>query len=213
MGKLPRSFYRRRTLEVAIGLLGCQIVSRTDGIKTGGMIIETEAYIGESDPACHAFAGRTRRNEVMYGGAGFLYVYFTYGNHYMLNVVTEKSGFPAAVLLRAVEPLFNVDVMAKRRKTAEFTNISSGPGKLAKALAIERTQNGTDLCGTEIYISGPANKRAKILSSIRIGIGEKGNDKLWRFFVADNQHVSSPNRNVRETIVDLKSAQRINFSL
>ncbi len=92
------------------------------------MIVEAEAYIGEDDPACHASRGRTKRNEIMYGPPGYLYVYFTYGNHFMLNVVTETRGYPSAVLLRAVEPRYSIEKMAQRRGIEDFKNISSGPG-------------------------------------------------------------------------------------
>ena len=213
MKKLPRNFYARPTLDVAIDLLGCRIVSRTNGVKTGGMIVETEAYIGRTDPACHAFNGLTERNRVMYGPPGKLYVYFTYGNHFMMNVVTEEDGFPAAVLLRGVEPLYGADEMAIRRGVNDPTNIASGPGKLAKALAVTRSQNGTDLSGKDIYISGPSDGKRIIMASPRIGIGEPGSDKLWRFYLKGNTHVSKPARAVREMGETLSQARKMSFLL
>ena len=138
MKKLPRSFYNHNTIEVATRLLGCQIICNTDGIKTGGIIVETEAYHGPEDPACHAFKGHTRRNDVMYGKPGFLYVYFTYGNHFMLNVVTEKEGFPAAVLLRGIEPRYNIDIMAKRRGTDESNQYFVWPRQTCQSAPCNR---------------------------------------------------------------------------
>ncbi|MEE9553537.1 MAG: DNA-3-methyladenine glycosylase [candidate division Zixibacteria bacterium] len=213
MKKLPRNFYNRPTLKVAIDLLGCHIISRTDGVKTGGMIVETEAYIGQTDPACHASNGLTERNKVMHGSPGILYVYFTYGNHFMMNVVTEKDGYPAAVLLRGLEPLYGVKEMAVRRGVSDPGNIASGPGKLAKALGAARAQNGTNLSGSEIYIRGPFDGRRIIMASPRIGIGEPGSERLWRFFLKDNLHVSRPARSVRERTKSLSWARKISFSL
>ena len=213
MKKLPRSFYNRNTIEVAAQLLGCQIICNTDGIKTGGIIVETEAYRGPDDPACHAFKGHTRRNDVMYGQPGFLYVYFTYGNHFMLNVVTEKKGFPAAVLLRGIEPLYNIEIMAKRRGTDELTNISSGPGKLAKAFNVTVPDNGTDLTGSYIYILGPPDNKPKIIASPRIGIGIAGSERLWRLYIDGNLYVSQPNKWIRESSYSLSEAKKLGFVL
>src|SRR3989337_2378380 len=111
-----RAFFSRPTLEVAFDLLGMTLVHLENGEEIGGAIVETEAYIGEEDLACHAKAGRTGRTEVMYGPPGRAYVYFTYGNHWMLNVVTERDGFPAAVLIRALDPLEGAGVMSARRR-------------------------------------------------------------------------------------------------
>jgi len=175
------------------------------------MIVETEAYHGPDDPACHAFKGRTARNEVMFGKPGFLYVYFTYGNHYMLNVVTEKEGFPAAVLLRGLEPLYGIEEMARRRNTEDIGNISSGPGKLARSLGITTAQNGADLTGSKIYMTGPSTIRRSIIASPRIGIGEGGAERLWRFFLADNPHVSKGSKMIRENSYALKAARQMAF--
>ncbi len=213
MRKLTRSFYNRPTIDVAIDLLGCHLIVNDNGIKTGGIIVETEAYIGEDDPACHAFRGPTKRNKIMYGKAGFLYVYFTYGNHFMLNIVTEREGFPSAVLLRGLEPIYNIDIMALRRKTDNISEIASGPGKLAKALDITTDNYGTDLCGQEIYLIGPAKEKYDILSSPRIGIGDHGPEKLWRFYIRGNPHVSQMNKFVRDNSCSLLSARKISFDL
>jgi len=214
MRKLPRSFYDRPTLDVAVDLLGCQLIRNSRGKATGGIIVEVEAYIGEDDPACHAFHGLTPRTKVMYGPPGHLYVYFTYGNHFMMNIVTEKRGFPAAVLLRAIEPRFDTKLMAKRRNVNEITSISSGPGKLTKSLGITSANNNTDLIGNTIHLKGPAElDTSRIMASPRIGIGERGSEKLWRFFLSDNSHVSRQSRYIRENTFHLKKAETMNFSL
>jgi DNA-3-methyladenine glycosylase len=213
MKKLPRSFYNRPTIDIAIDLLGCHLICNTDGIKTGGIIVETEAYCGPQDPACHAFKGHTRRNDVMYGNCGFLYVYFTYGNHFMLNVVTEKEGFPAAVLLRGIEPVYGIGEMATRRGTDDPVNIASGPGKLAKALNVTKIDNGIDLTQSHIYIIGPPAKKPIICASPRIGIGIAGSERLWRFFIDNNPHVSRPVKWIKDNIYSLSAAKKMHFQL
>ena len=126
---LPRDFYQRSTLKVARDLIGARLVRILEGQKLVGWITETEAYISQNDLACHAKAGITPRTQVMFGEAGHAYVYFTYGNHWMLNVVTERVGFPAAVLIRAIQPIQGVDVMMERRNGRD----TFGPGKLCQA--------------------------------------------------------------------------------
>ena len=138
---LPRAFYSRLTLTVARELIGARLVRVSDGAKLVGLITETEAYIGETDLACHAKAGLTPRTAVMFGPPGHAYVYFTYGNHWMLNVVTEKEGFPAAVLIRAIQPIEGMEVMSARRMGRD----TFGPGKLTQALGITKSENGVDL--------------------------------------------------------------------
>ncbi len=144
---LPRGFYARPTLQVARELLGARLVRReADGGRTSGIIIETEAYVGRDDLGCHARAGRTQRNAVMWGPPGHAYVYFTYGMHWMLNVVTERQGFPAAVLLRAIHPLESIERMQARRAGRPLPSLADGPAKLCQALAIDGSFNGLDLC-------------------------------------------------------------------
>ncbi|HZD41380.1 MAG TPA: DNA-3-methyladenine glycosylase, partial [Terriglobales bacterium] len=168
--KIPHSFYERATVEVARELLGKFLVrEHPDGI-TVGRIIETEAYVGPQDKACHASRGRTPRTEVMFGPAGHAYVYFVYGFHHMLNIVTEPVGFPAAVLIRAVEPLEGIALMKRRRQTEEPRNLASGPGKLCEAFAIDRTLNGTDLCGPLLYVRNGGEADLKITAKPRIGV-------------------------------------------
>ena len=142
---LSRFFYERPTLEVAKELLGKLLVRMWDGKRISGIIIETEAYIGEDDPACHASVGKTPRNCIMYGQAGFAYVYFIYGMYFCLNVVTERYGFPAAVLIRALEPVEGIEWMKKWRNKDKLSELTSGPGKLTQALFITKELNGVDL--------------------------------------------------------------------
>src|SRR5688572_20884234 len=191
---LPRSFYSRPTLTVARDLLGRVLARRTpDGAVLRGRIVEAEAYVGEEDKACHARAGRTPRTDVMFGSPGFAYVYLTYGMHHMLNVVTEAEGRPAAVLLRAVEPLEGLEWMARaRRNGAEGGQdprphqLASGPGKLCQAFGLDLRHNRTDLLGRELWIEeGAPVPRPRVATSARIGCetAAKPWDLMpWRFY-------------------------------
>ena len=151
---VPRRFYNRDTLIVAPELLGKLLVRRESSGLLVGKIVETEAYRGVDDPASHSYRGKTPRNAVMFGAPGIAYVYFTYGNHYCLNAVTEDEGTPAAVLIRAVEPLEGVDLMMRNRGVEKLTEVGSGPGKLTKALQITREQNGCDLTDPTFWDAG-----------------------------------------------------------
>ena len=146
---LPRDFFARPTLEVARELLGGRLVHLDNDQRLAGWIIETEAYIGEADLGCHARAGRTPRTQVMYGPPGHAYVYFTYGMHWCLNFVTEAEGFPAAVLIRAIQPVEGLAIIAARRAPQPPIHWTDGPGKLCQALGIDRHHNGLDLCAPE----------------------------------------------------------------
>ena len=191
--KLPRSFYSRSTLEVANDLLGKVLIRRLGRRKLAGRIVETEAYVGPHDLACHASKGHTPRTAVMFGPPGFAYVYMIYGFYFCLNVVTEPEGYPAAVLIRAVEPLEGVDLMKKLRShPVRHTNIASGPGKLCMAMSIDKQLNGADLLGTTIWIEDRNIDRGAILTSPRVGVDYAGEykDKPWRFFVDGSPHVS-----------------------
>jgi DNA-3-methyladenine glycosylase len=191
--KLPRSFYSRSTLDVANDLLGKVLIRRLGRRKLAGRIVETEAYVGPHDLACHASKGHTPRTAVMFGPPGFAYVYMIYGFYFCLNVVTEPEGYPAAVLIRAVEPLEGVDLMKKlRRHPVRHTNIASGPGKLCMAMSIDKQLNGADLLGTTIWIEDRNIDRGAILTSPRVGVDYAGEykDKPWRFFVDGSPHVS-----------------------
>lgn len=190
---LPRSFYGRDTLAVARGLLGKILVRELDGERLALKIVETEAYCGPHDLACHASKGMTDRNKVMFGKPGHAYVYFIYGMYYCLNLVTEHDGYPAAVLVRAGEPVEGIDTMRRLRKKAKKDHdLASGPGKLCIAMGIDRTLNGADLCsGEQLYVEDAAPVY-DIVSSKRIGVdyAEEYKDKPWRFYIKGNPHVS-----------------------
>lgn len=187
--KLRRCFYNRATLKVARELLGKYLVLKKDGNTLSGKIVETEAYIGQSDKASHASRGKTKRNEVMFGAPGYAYIYFTYGMYHCLNFVTEKENFPAAVLIRALEPEDGIEIMKKNRKTDIIENLTNGPGKVCMALGLDRKMNGIDLCSDILYVVDRNEKKGKIISTSRVGIN-LGKDKKWRFYIKDNKFVS-----------------------
>lgn len=192
MKPLPRSFYERYTIDVAKDLLGKLLVRRfPDSSYVAGVIVEVEAYRGEDDPASHAYRGLTSRNKVMFGKPGVAYVYFTYGMYHCLNIVTEPEGVPAAVLIRAVEPVFCIDIMMKFRETKDIRNLTNGPGKLTMAFSITRELNGVDMTEDDILFVSNYNKYSKfnIGVSSRIGI-RVGLDKPWRFYIKENPYVS-----------------------
>lgn len=184
---LPPSFYNRPTLIVARELLGAKLVRVLDGQRLSGWIAETEAYIGEEDLACHARAGLTRRTAPMYGKPGFSYVYFTYGNHWMLNVVTEREGFPAAVLIRAIQPDEGMETMMKRRGGRD----TFGPGKLTQALGIRGEQNHLALTNRRAGLwieTGVAVPDSRVTITPRVGLNhtpEPWRSKPWRFLAKD----------------------------
>ena len=198
---LTVAFYERDTFEVARDLLGRELwKSEPGGDYTGGRIVEVEAYLGEDDRASHAFR-RTPRSEIMYGPQGIAYVYFTYGMHYCLNAVCEVDGKAGAVLIRAVEPLKGVGIMAARRGKAAFDAagnprsgaLCSGPGKLTQALAIDLTHNGAALQGPDIWITAgndPADS-SEIEVTERIGVTE-GRAMPARFIISGNSWLSRP---------------------
>lgn len=184
---LPRSFYDRPTLKVARELIGARLVCVLRGRRLVGIISETEAYIGEKDLACHAKAGRTPRTAVMYGPPGHAYVYFTYGNHWMLNVVTEREGFPAAVLIRAIHPIEGQAVMSRRRGGRD----TFGPGKLTQAMGITGSENGLDLTKSDpgLWIeAGQSVRNSLVTKGPRVGLNsvpEPWKSKPWRFLKND----------------------------
>jgi DNA-3-methyladenine glycosylase len=194
MVKLPRSFYEQATVDVAKQLLGKYLVRNHPQGVTVGRIVETEAYIGPHDHACHASHGRTPRTEVMFGPAGHAYVYFVYGVHYMLNLVTEAFNHPAAVLIRALEPIDGIELMQTRRKTEKRRDLCSGPGKLCQAFAIDRSLNAADLCGDIIHVEDRGAPVPKLLAKPRIGVDYAGKwkDKPFRFLARGNEFVSRP---------------------
>ncbi len=181
MKLLSSTFFARNTVQVAQELLGK--IMEVNGCKA--RIVETEAY--GQDPASHAFT-RTERSALMFDTSGHVYVYLIYGMYYCLNFTTEKVGQPGAVLIRAVEPLNQIEELKKRRKTDKVTNLCSGPGKLCSALGIDKKHNGLKL-GKEIKVYDDDFKAGKIGKSSRIGIKD-AQDLQWRFFIEGNEFVS-----------------------
>lgn len=189
---LPREFYARPVLAVAKACIGKLLVHKTAHGLLGGRIVETEAYRGPEDRAAHSFGGRrTARTEVMFGPPGYAYVFLVYGMHYQFNIVTTREGAPHAVLVRAIEPDFGVEWMAKCRNLPTTSrDLTSGPGKLCQALNIGKHSYGLDLCGSELFLAeGPAT-RSK--SSLRVGIDYAGAwaKKPWRFYDPKSRYVS-----------------------
>jgi DNA-3-methyladenine glycosylase len=187
MTVLNKTFYELDTLKVARALIGKKLVRQIGGLELSGMIVETEAYCGKEDSACHAHRGKTKRNSVMFGPPGHAYVYFTYGMHYLLNMVTETEGKPCAVLIRAILPIDGLEEMEARRKrkSPELTN---GPAKLCQALGIDKSLNGWNLtAGDELWVEDYKNISAKFITATpRIGIDyakEQHRQALWRFVV------------------------------
>ncbi len=189
MKPLPESFYARDTVKVARDLIG-QILVRQEGRKRiTGLIIETEAYRGEEDLACHCRVGRTPRTEIMYGPAGRAYVYLIYGIYWLLNIVTEGDGKPGAVLIRSLEPLEGDEFIASRREGQDRDNWTNGPGKLSQALNIKGALNGLNVCSGDspLFIAqGKVITPEAIQSGPRIGLDsvpEPWRSKAWRFMV------------------------------
>jgi DNA-3-methyladenine glycosylase len=192
---LPRAFYDRPVTRVARGLLGRLLVRDTSLGRVGGLIVEVEAYRGEQDPASHAFRGRTPRNAVMFGEPGHAYVYFTYGMHHCLNLVTGPRGVARAVLVRALEPRLGIEIMEANRGISVRQRLARGPGCVAQALGLDLRQNGLDVTRGPLWVSDHEPERGPrgIGASPRIGI-RVATDRLWRFFLRGNPFVSGPKR-------------------
>jgi DNA-3-methyladenine glycosylase len=193
---LPASFYARPTLDVARDLIGKVLVHERRGVRTSGAIVETEAYIGEADPACHAAPGPTTRNAPLYGPPGIAYVYFNYGVHYLVNAVTEPAGSPAAVLIRALAPLEGLEAMRRRRQRARQSSaaiadedLCRGPGNLTVALGIDLRQNRLSLVESELRIEDHGITPPGVEWSPRIGI-RVGTEHHWRCHWAGHRAVS-----------------------
>ena len=213
--KLKRDFYQREdTVQIARDLLGKLIVVPDEtGQRVSGMIVETEAYLGPEDRAAHSYRGRrTPRNEVMYGPAGHVYVFFVYGMYHQFNVVTSPVDHPHAILIRGVEPVEGIEIMRGRRSVPRAVatgvtqvvmpdkNLTSGPGKLCIALNIDRSLNGEDLLGKRVWLEDHREFSGdEIAVGKRIGIDYAGEDaeKPWRFWVRDNEFVSKMQRPAR----------------
>lgn len=201
MSKLSREFYARNTITVAKELLGKVIIHNVNGKRISGKIVETEAYLGVIDKAAHSYGGRkTPRMEVMYGKAGVSYVFIIYGMHNCFNVVTREAGVPQAVLIRALEPLEGIEEIAFNRFNKSYDNLTksqlkrltNGPGKLCKALLIDRDLNGEDLCNNILYIEEGEKNNFNIKISKRIGVeyAEEAKDFPYRFYIEGNPYVS-----------------------
>lgn len=202
MLKLLREFYNRDSVTVAKDLLGKYLVHVVEGEKLIGKMVEVEAYMGPFDKAAHSYNNRrTERNEIMYGGPGFSYVYIIYGMYNCMNVVVEEPGKPQAILIRALEPIEGLETMSKFRfnkaydelAKRERIGLTSGPGKLCQALNIDRTHNGLDLCGDRLYIFEDENQESfEIISTTRINIdyAEEAKDFPWRFYIKNNPYIS-----------------------
>ena len=209
---LGRDFYSQDTAAVARKLLGKILITGNRESYCGGFIVEDEAYYGLNDPASHACNGATPRSKIMFEKPGIAYVYFCYGNHYLLNVVTEKPTVPGAVLIRAVEPVFGIEKMFERKKVNDLYRLAKGPGNLTKAFGIDRSFNGKNMTSfrDEIFITdfdvsdlnidedinkeilkifGKDNVKKEISSSSRIGI-KNGTEFMLRFYIKGNLSVS-----------------------
>jgi len=195
---LPRAFYARPTLDVAADLIGKVLVHETVRGTAAGVIVEAEAYIGESDPACHAAPGPTIRNAPLYGAPGFAYVYLNYGIHYLVNAVTEPEGSPAAVLIRALEPFEGEPLMRRRRargttrRPADFDSaeLCRGPGNLARALGISLRENRLDLTDSSLRIENRGLPAREIVWGPRVGISV-GVEHAWRCSAVGSAAVSA----------------------
>jgi DNA-3-methyladenine glycosylase len=186
--RLPRAFFARPSTEVAPDLLG-QVLVRLlpDGTRLSARLVEVEAYEPD-DPASHAFRGRTPRNAVMFGPPGHLYVYFTYGMHFCMNVVTRRDGEGSAVLLRAGGPLAGVDTMRALRGRERATDLCSGPGRFTQALGIARPENGADLvAGDEVWLER-GDRHEDVGNGTRVGVHDT--TRSWRFWLDGDPFVS-----------------------
>lgn len=183
------TFLEGDVVAAARQLLGCTITRTINGHTLKGRIVETEAY-HQSDAASHSYKGRTPRTAVMFGPAGFLYVYFTYGMHYCMNVVTGPEGEGSAVLIRALEPLAGEDEMRRNRGPVADRDLTNGPAKLCQALQIDKQLNGHDLRRLPVRLDpGPKLPEYVIIQTTRIGISQ-AKEQPWRFYIAGNPYVS-----------------------
>ncbi len=202
MRRLDKDFFRQDPIIVARELLGQHLVYQTERGPVVGRIVETEAYLGADDPACHSFGGRrTPRTETMFLPGGHHYVYFIYGMYFCYNIVTEDETSPSAVLVRAVEPVQGLEFMQQRRPGSTVKNLTSGPGKLCMAYGIDKSINGRCMQSSDLYVAeGQAVNAEGVIEDSRIGIDSFGDAALWplRFFEKDNPFVSVKKRRIYE---------------
>lgn len=187
---LKKEDFEKSALIIAKNLLGSYLVHNSLEGLTVGRIVETECYLGANDIASHAFHGITERNKIMFGPSGHFYIYFTYGMHYCINIVTEKEGIAEAVLIRALEPIKGIELMQHRRHTDNITNLSNGPAKLTQAMGINKKINGLSVESPQLYLTPTNDHSFKIIHKPRIGI-KANTDKLWRFYIENNPYISA----------------------
>lgn len=189
---IPRAFYERDTLVVARELLGQMLVRKTDEGEIRGIIVETEAYLGEKDDAAHSYKGKSDRVRVQYGPAGVAYIYLIYGMYNCLNITTGQSGVPEVVLIRALQPVSGIELMQKNRRSDKLHNLCSGPGKLCQALGVDRSLYGADLCveGALCLEYGETPMETEASKRIGIDYAVLCRDKPWRFTVKGSPYVS-----------------------
>ena len=189
--KLSREFYLRDGLTVARELIGKKIVTNLQDGLTGGIIVETEAYMGTLDAAAHSYKGKTERTKIFFGAGGFVYVYLIYGMHLCTNVVANVENVPEAVLIRALEPTDGIELMKIRRGKKNLRELCSGPGKLSQALGVTKNFYGADLCGEEIFIE-TTDFQTEVTATKRINVDYAGDaaNFPWRFIAAGNKFLS-----------------------
>ncbi|MEP7055955.1 MAG: DNA-3-methyladenine glycosylase [Actinomycetota bacterium] len=191
-GSLPRSFYARSSLDVAPDLLGRDVLAGGPDGVVRVRLVEVEAYLGSEDPGSHAFRGRTQRNATMFGPPGHLYVYFTYGMHWCMNVVCAAAGVPEAVLLRAAVLLEGADIAVERRHGSPARDLARGPARLAQALGVDRAWDGIDLiAGPLQLLAGEPPDAAAIRTGPRVGVSGAGAVAPWRFWIDGVPEVSA----------------------
>ena len=193
--RLPLSFYTRNdVVQIARELVGKYVFTRFDGLLTGGRIVETEAYCGQTDKACHAFLKRTKRTEIMYQTGGIAYIYLCYGIHHLFNIVTNQAGLADAVLVRAIEPVVGLDVMMERRGGDKKYALTRGPGSFGQALGFHKSQTGTSLIDSaEMWLAEDSKDPIpEWVADRRVGVDYAQEDALlpWRFFEKDSRWVS-----------------------
>ena len=190
--KLSRNFYLRSGIEVAKDLIGKKLVHNSAEGSTAGIIVEVEAYIGKIDAAAHAYKGKTKRIEIIFGDGGFAYIYLIYGKNICMNVVANAKEIPDAILIRALQPVEGIKLMQERRQKNNLRELCNGPGKLTQAMAITKNHYGTNLCGNEIFIENVEDFQPEIIATPRINIDYAGDaaNFLWRFIQKGCSYIS-----------------------
>ena len=190
--KLQREFYLRSGLEVAKDLIGKKLVHNSAEGLTAGIIVEVEAYLGKIDAAAHAYKGKTKRTEIIFGEGGFAYIYLIYGKNICMNVVANVKEIPDAILIRALQPADGINLMIQRRQKNNLRELCNGPGKLTQAMAITKKHYGVDLCSEELFIETVENFQPEIIATKRINIDYAGDaaNFLWRYVQKNNIFVS-----------------------